>query len=132
MLVTSRETRRWVLPKGNLVAGLTPHASAALEAVEEAGLLGAACPTPLGAYRYRKKSATGASRMIDVDVFPFAVTTELDQWQEQDQRERRWFSLNEATDAVDEEDLRDLIGNFRPSDFKICRAGSRLWLERAA
>jgi predicted phosphate transport protein (TIGR00153 family) len=117
MLVTSRETKRWVLPKGNPVKGLAPHASAAREAVEEAGVLGAACPTALGAYRYRKKLRTGASLMVDVDVFPFAVTDELDHWEEQHQRERRWFSLGDAANAVDEDDLRELIRSFRASEF---------------
>lgn len=117
LLVTSRETKRWVLPKGNPIKGLAPHAAAAREAEEEAGLLGAACPTPLGAYRYRKKLRTGASLMVDVDVFPFAVTTELHEWQEQHERERRWFSLGDAANAVDEPDLGDLIRTFRSSEF---------------
>src|SRR5687768_1117682 len=96
------ETKRWVLPKGNLVKGLSAHASAAVEAEEEAGVRGAACPTPIGSYRYRKKRGNGASLMVDVDVFPIAVTDELEHWKEGDRRERRWFSLVEAADAVDE------------------------------
>ncbi len=55
LLVTSRETKRWVLPKGNRIKGLTPHAAAAQEALEEAGGAGATCPAPLGTYRYRKR-----------------------------------------------------------------------------
>jgi len=50
--------------------------------------------------------------LIDVDVFPFAVTEELPTWEEQHERERRWFSLEEAADLVDEEDLRNLIRSF--------------------
>lgn len=123
MLVTSRETKRWVLPKGNPVKGLAPHTAAAREATEEAGLLGAACPTPLGAYRYRKKLRTGATRMVDVDVFPLAVTIELDQWAEQHERERRWFSLGDAANAVDEPDLRNLIRSFRSSEFNTLSRG---------
>lgn len=126
MLVTSRETKRWVLPKGNQVKGLAPHTAAAREAAEEAGLLGSACPTPLGAYRYRKKLRTGASRMVDVDVFPLAVTAELDHWVEQHERERRWFSLGDAANAVDEPDLRNLIRSFRASEFNSLSRGGGL------
>jgi len=78
MLITTRGTRaRWVLPKGNLGHGATPHVSAAREAQEEAGVLGAVCPVPLGSYRYRKRQGSGASLMVDVDVFPLAITDEL-------------------------------------------------------
>ena len=118
LLVTSRENKRWVIPKGNPMTGLTPHRAAAQEAKEEAGVLGLICPTPLGSYRYRKRRANGASLMIDVDVFPLAVNRELATWKEQSQRERRWFSLPEAANAVDEGDLRDLIRSFGPAEFK--------------
>ena len=117
LLVTSRETKRWVMPKGNVGASVAPHAAAAQEAEEEAGVRGAVCPTPLGTYRYRKRKGSGASLMADVEVFPLAVTEELAEWKEKDQRERRWFSLAEAADAVDEPDLRDLIRSFGASEF---------------
>jgi uncharacterized protein Yka (UPF0111/DUF47 family) len=97
---------------------MSAHGAAAMEAQEEAGVIGLICPTALGSYRYRKKRGNGASLMIDVDVFPLAVNTELSAWKEQSQRERRWFSLPEAADAVDEPDLRDLIRSFGQSEFK--------------
>ena len=118
LLVTSRSTRRWVVPKGNIGGGMAPHVAAAQEAEEEAGVRGAICPTPLGSYRYRKLRGSGASLMVDVDVFPLAVTDELTGWKEQGERERRWFSLREAAEAVDEFDLRDLIRSFSASEFK--------------
>ena len=52
MLVTSRETRRWIIPKGWPIAGAKPHASAAREALEEAGVVGRADAKAIGAYRY--------------------------------------------------------------------------------
>jgi uncharacterized protein len=124
LLVTSRGTKRWVIPKGNAVAGLSPHAAAALEAEEEAGVIGAVCPTPIGAYRYRKKRGNGASLMVDVEVFPVSVTSELETWKEQHQRERRWFTLASAADAVEEPDLKALIRSFRASDIKTHARGS--------
>ena len=117
MLVTSRGTGRWVLPKGNPGKRLSPHAAAAREAEEEAGVKGAVCPTPLGSYQYRKRLSTGAALLVDVDVFPFAVTAELASWTEQAQRERRWFSLADAAAAVDEPDLCELLRSFRASEF---------------
>ena len=117
LLVTSRESKRWVIPKGNFGNNIAPHAAAALEAEEEAGVVGAVCPTPLGSYRYRKRKGSGASLMADVDVFPLSVTHELSDWKEKGQRQRRWFSLSEASQAVDEPDLRDLIRSFGASEF---------------
>ena len=118
LLITSRSTRRWVIPKGNISGGMKPHLAAAQEAEEEAGVRGAICPTPIGSYRYRKRRSSGASLMLDVDVFPLAVTDELPGWKEQAERERQWFSLSEAAHAVDEFDLRDLMRSFSASEFK--------------
>ena len=123
LLVTSRETRRWVIPKGNLTSGLQPHEGAAREALEEAGVAGAVCPVPLGSFRYRKRKGSGASLMADVEVFPLAVSRQLDEWPEQAERERRWFSLADAAAAVEEPDLADLIGSFGASEFN--KAASR-------
>jgi predicted phosphate transport protein (TIGR00153 family) len=127
LLITSRETKRWIVPKGGLMKGMSPHAAAALEAREEAGVLGAVCPTPLGSYRYRKRRSSGASVWADVAVFPFAVTEELDTWDEQHERVRRWFSLAEAANAVDEQDLAALIRTFGAREFRAATQGSRLF-----
>jgi predicted phosphate transport protein (TIGR00153 family) len=117
LLVTTRGSKgRWVVPKGNPNTD-PPHISAAKEAEDEAGVRGAACPFPLGSYRYRKRRENGASVMLDVDVFPLAVTEELAKWKEQGERERRWFALGDAAEAVEEEDLRDLIRSFAPTEF---------------
>ncbi len=127
MLITTRGAKaRWVLPKGNPVAGMAPHVAAAREAQEEAGVLGAVCPVPLGSFRYRKRQGSGASLMVDVDVFPLAITDELDSWKEQGERERRWFSLDEAASAVDEDDLGSLIHSFASREFQSAVNRSRL------
>lgn len=112
LLITSRETRRWIVPKGNPMKGLAPHEAAAVEAKEEAGVVGEVRPTALGSYRYLKRRGSGASVWAVVDVFPLAVTEELRTWDEQHERERRWFSPAEAADAVDEPDLAALIREF--------------------
>jgi len=118
LLVTSRGTGRWVVPKGNPLTGLDRHASAAIEAEEEAGVLGAVCPTSIGSYEYRKRRANGAAIMYNVEVFPLAVTRELDEWKEMDERERRWFTLDQAASSVDEPDLQAMIRSFGDRGFR--------------
>ena len=113
LLITSRETRRWVLPKGNPIRGLASHEAAAHEAFEEAGVSGIACPTPLGQYAYWKRRRNGQLRRATVALFPLAVTAQADEWPEQDERELQWFDLPAAAAAVDEPDLSRLIGAFR-------------------
>jgi uncharacterized protein Yka (UPF0111/DUF47 family)/8-oxo-dGTP pyrophosphatase MutT (NUDIX family) len=119
MLITSRGTGRWVIPKGNGMAGQAANAAAGIEAEEEAGVRGLVCPVALGSYRYRKLRNSGASLMVDVEVFPLAVTHEMTTWKEQAERERRWFSLADAANAVEEPDLRDLIRSFGPREFEV-------------
>lgn len=123
LLITTRGTGRWVIPKGRPMGKMAPHASAALEAEEEAGVLGATCPTSIGSFRYRKRHDSGAAVWTDVDVFPFAVTEELDSWKEQGERERRWFTLADAAEAVDEPDLRAMIRSFGAREFRAAAQG---------
>ena len=114
MLITSRDTKRWVLPKGNRIKGLKNHEAASHEAYEEAGLAGIACPFAIGTYQYRKNRKNGTSRPATVDIFPFSVTTQLDEWPEQDERELRWFTPAEAAAAVEEPELRTILADFQP------------------
>src|SRR5215208_6047832 len=102
MLVTSRETRRWVIPKGWPVKARKPHASAAREALEEAGLVGEVGTQPIGSYRYDKRLKSGTVVPCRVDVFPLEVRSQRKRWLEKGQRETRWFSLQEAAQAVNE------------------------------
>ncbi len=113
MLITSRDTRRWVLPKGNLIAGLDWHQAAAREAYEEAGVTGIASDTAIGEYRYLKRRRDGTTRDVSVAVFPLAVLDQASEWPERDERETRWFTLREAAAAIDEPDLAQLIEAFR-------------------
>ena len=132
MLITSRETRRWVIPKGNRIQGLAPHEAAAHEALEEAGLRGIACPTAIGTYRYDKRRRDGTIREAIVDVYPLAYVSRDDEWPEQAERDSRWFTLPEASRAVAEPQLRDIIAHFRfpriPGD-PLTRSVS--WVRRA-
>jgi 8-oxo-dGTP pyrophosphatase MutT (NUDIX family) len=112
MLVSSRETRRWIIPKGWLMAGRGASAAAAIEALEEAGLLGAIDEVPFGQFTYAKKFSRGKSTLCEVDVFPLRVTRQRGDWPEKDQRETRWFSPEEAGANVSDPELGALIVQF--------------------
>lgn len=113
MLITSRETRRWVIPKGNPIPGLKPHEAAAEEAFEEAGLTGIGCPAPLGWFSYDKRLSRGGVRPTRVEVFPISVIRQAEVWPELGERECRWFDLAAAAAAVDEPELKTMISEFR-------------------
>lgn len=112
MLVTSRDTGRWVVPKGYPMPGLSSHAAAAQEAWEEAGVRGFPCAAAIGEFDYVKRRRRG-DIPARVRVFPLAVVAELDEWPERRQRTRRWFPLRDAADAVTEPQLKRLIAGFR-------------------
>jgi 8-oxo-dGTP pyrophosphatase MutT (NUDIX family) len=112
MLVTSRETRRWIIPKGWAEKGLEPHALAAKEAYEEAGLQGEVGQEPVGTYRYikyfRGKKST-KTVPCEVTVFPLMVERQLETWPEKGQRDTRWFTPAEAALQVEESGLVALL-----------------------
>ena len=112
MLLTSRDTRRWVIPKGWPMKGRKPNASAALEALQEGGLLGKIGKKPLGAYHYRKRLKNGAALWCRVEVFPLRVVRQRKNWREKEQRMTRWFPYSEAAAHVAEDELKELILSF--------------------
>jgi len=112
LLVTSRETRRWVTPKGGRMPGRTDAEAAAQEALEEAGVEGETTPEPLGTFRYLKILKRRAPRWCVVAVYALEVRVEHDDWHERGQRERLWVSRDEAVRRVDEPDLKALIAAF--------------------
>jgi 8-oxo-dGTP pyrophosphatase MutT (NUDIX family) len=113
MLVTSRETGRWVIPKGWPISGLTPQDSAAREAIEEAGVLGQIGDQPIGTYHYDKRLPDGSSMRCAVEVFLLKVEQQLASWPEQAQRQTRWFSVLDAAGAVHEPELSIIISSAR-------------------
>jgi 8-oxo-dGTP pyrophosphatase MutT (NUDIX family) len=108
LLVTSRETARWVIPKGWPWPDREEWKSAAEEAREEAGVLGKIYPASIGTYHYDKRRPIG-DLAVHVTVFRLEVTDELATWPECHQRKRWWFSLMEAASAVEEPELQTLI-----------------------
>jgi 8-oxo-dGTP pyrophosphatase MutT (NUDIX family) len=115
LLITSRETGRWVLPKGWPMKGKKAHAAAAREALEEAGLKGKIGKRALGAYSYGKRLSNGAVLACTVEVYPLAVERQLKRWPEKGQRTSKWFSPSEAANQVEEPELAALIEAFAAS-----------------
>lgn len=115
LLVTSRETRRWIIPKGNPIPGLEDYLAAAREAFEEGGVIGHPYPEPVGTFSYMKLRKTRVPASARVTVYPLAVATLLESWPERNQRQRRWFSQAAAAEAVAEAELQDLLRSFRPA-----------------
>jgi 8-oxo-dGTP pyrophosphatase MutT (NUDIX family) len=103
-LVTSSSGKRWVVPKGQIDPGHTAGEAALVEAWEEAGLVGALDPEPLGTYAYEK-----LGRELHVLVFRMIVTEVRDEWPERNLRAREWVTLEEALDRIEEGGLRELL-----------------------
>jgi 8-oxo-dGTP pyrophosphatase MutT (NUDIX family) len=126
LLVTSRETRRWVLPKGWMEKRLAPHALAAKEAFEEAGVMGAVERRCIGRYDYLKRGPRDRTTPCSVRVFPMRVERLLDDWPERRQRQRRWFSPAEAAMAVEEGGLVALLLRLAAPDAAASQHGNAL------
>lgn len=112
LLITSRETRRWVIPKGWPMPGLNAAESAAQEAYEEAGIRGQMAAQALGHYTYSKRRSGGVKKRFRVDVFAMEVTEVLGEWPEAHERTRQWLSPEEALALVEEPELAALIRTF--------------------
>lgn len=117
LLITSRNSKRWMLPKGWPMAGMALHEAASIEAMEEAGAEGVISSTPVGSYRYAKLFNDGSEQPAEAVVFPLRVDMLHNRWRERGQRDRRWFSPKDAAAAVFERDLARLLLAL-PSDFQ--------------
>jgi 8-oxo-dGTP pyrophosphatase MutT (NUDIX family) len=113
MLITSRETKRAIIPKGWPMKGRKDHEAAATEAREEAGLIGRIHQKPIGSYIYWKKCP---DRLLQcgVKVFILDVSAQLIDWPEKSQRRWVWLSAAEAADLVEEPSLATIIRGLFP------------------
>ena len=115
MLLSSRETHRWVIPKGWPIKGRKPAEVASQEAYEEAGLIGQVIgKRPLGNYHYEKRFAKRAI-ICEVGVFLFRVERQLDEWPEKGERESKWVEAKDAVALVDEGGLAEIIDHWAGS-----------------
>ena len=110
ILITSRDSGRWTIPKGNPIKGLKPHQAAAQEAEEEAGLIGEISKEPVGTYEFFKRRA-GSFELANVTVFSLKVKKQLSSFKEQGIRKIEAFLPADAEDAVMEPGLKSIIGS---------------------
>jgi len=113
LLITSLNSKRWIIPKGWPEAELSPGENAAREAFEEAGVTGKISAEPVGSYHYLKEKKDGGGMPCTVHVFALAVTKQLDDWPEKGARELLWLPPEQAAAKVSEPALRQLFKNFR-------------------
>jgi 8-oxo-dGTP pyrophosphatase MutT (NUDIX family) len=112
LLITTRRTRRWIVPKGWPIEGLEPAASAAQEALEEAGISGEVRKEPVGFFSYVKELRNNIAVPCKVEVFALKVTRQRRTWAEKEAREQRWFAIADAAKMVEEPGLKRLILKF--------------------
>lgn len=112
LLITSRETKRWILPKGRPEKRLMPFEVAAAEAFEEAGVLGHITDTVFGSFSSHKRLKTGAEIPCVIKVYLLEVNQILDHWPEHHQRERTWLGLHQATLMAGEPGLIRILDEF--------------------
>jgi 8-oxo-dGTP pyrophosphatase MutT (NUDIX family) len=114
LLITSRDTGRWVIPKGWPMAGLAPEAAAAQEAWEEAGVEGVMNPVSLGRYGYHKVLSEAAQVPCAVAVYGLRVQRLAEKFPEVKERRRHWFPPEVAAGLVHEPELARIIQGFVP------------------
>lgn len=109
LLITSRGTGRWVIPKGWPMAGKSLPAAAATEAWEEAGVTGQIGEAEIGRYSYDKDQDQGYAVRVEVRVFLLEVADLGTDFAEAGQRLRRWFSPQDAARRVVEPGLKQIL-----------------------
>jgi 8-oxo-dGTP pyrophosphatase MutT (NUDIX family) len=113
LLMTSRDTGRWVIPKGWPMNGKCSYEVAAREAYEEAGVRGAVEHETLGAYSYPKVLKDGLKVTCKVQVYALEVTDLAKNFKEKGERTIEWVSCDEACKRVREPELRELFLLFK-------------------
>lgn len=109
LLITSRETGRWVIPKGWPIDGRTWHEAAQIEAWEEAGVRGDIDTAALGVFHYDKRHVAKPSEHCEVAVYPLRVTRLEHKFPEKRERRRKWFNAAKAAKSVAETELSALF-----------------------
>ncbi|RME18602.1 MAG: NUDIX domain-containing protein [Alphaproteobacteria bacterium] len=116
LLITTRGTGRWMLPKGWPMAGKPDHEAARIEAWEEAGVRPArVAEKPFGAFDYVKNHDDGTSERCLADAYPIEVETLAEDFPEAGQRRRQWVPVGKAADMAEDRGLRDLLRAFAAS-----------------
>jgi 8-oxo-dGTP pyrophosphatase MutT (NUDIX family) len=110
LLVTSRDTGRWIIPKGWPIRGLDSSETALREAWEEAGVTNShAAPDPIGSYRYNKRRKNGFEVPVTALVYSVAVNDLSEGFPEAHERTRKWVNADKAAELVNEAGLKTIF-----------------------
>ncbi len=110
LLITSRDSGRWIIPKGWPIDGKDARGAALQEAWEEAGVReGNITTDPVGTYDYDKELRSGLPVPVETLVYSVEVTDLQDEFPEADQRRRKWVSSEKASDMVREPELQEIL-----------------------
>lgn len=112
LLITTRRSGRWIVPKGRAKKGCTPARTAKIEAFEEAGVAGAVARKAIGSFEMKSRFASSRARPNQISVFPLAVRQQHESWKEEGDRLRRWMTIKQAIRTVHPEGLGDLLRAF--------------------
>lgn len=123
LLVTSRTSRRWIIPRGWPMKRKKPHEAAAIEAWEEAGVRGRVRKEAVGRYTYLKMLGNGDVVPCVVDVFQIEVTGAETSFKERGERLLEWVRPDEAARRVRDIELKSLLVDFRPRGKRKGRTG---------
>ncbi|MFT7524768.1 MAG: 8-oxo-dGTP pyrophosphatase MutT (NUDIX family) [Candidatus Paceibacteria bacterium] len=118
LLITSRDSGRWLIPKGWPMDDRASRNVALLEAWEEAGVTGSVQKEAIGSFKYHKGIDEDFSVPCKVAVFSVEVDKIAKHFPEVDQRRQKWFSPKKASRMVVEPQLRKIIRNFEVEDEK--------------
>ncbi len=116
LLITSRNSQRWVVPKGGIVNRMSPHDSAAKEAWEEAGVIGQVNPNKFGSYKYRKNG-----NIYCVQMYSLPVEVVAQEFPEAGHRMRKWVDINQAVGLVLQPSLKRILKQFVKQELETDR-----------
>jgi 8-oxo-dGTP pyrophosphatase MutT (NUDIX family) len=109
LMITTRETRRWMIPKGWPIDGLTAQEVAAREAWEEAGVVGKVKGKLFGEFRYAKILSDGREVKPLVSVYLLKVRRRKKRFPDRAERDVAWMTPVDAARQVHEPQLRKLL-----------------------
>lgn len=114
LLITSRETKRWIIPKGNISRSKTAAEAAAQEAYEEAGIRGRFdSEMPLGFYMYFKVRDDKTTTPTSVEVYLLRAESQAKKWPEKGERKLAWLPVAEAIEKIEEPGVVPLLKRLR-------------------
>ena len=115
LLVTTRRTGRWMVPRGWPIDATTPAQTALREAWEEAGVRGKVTGNCVGVYSYIKELDDDDDLPCLVALFPVKVQDLEKSYPERKERKRRWFTPKKAAEKLDEPELSQIVKAFDPA-----------------